>query len=163
MKQVIVISMVLIAAGCSKQTQVENPSATPTQTNSPSIQRAQRRHQQLVRAEALLQGCADGSSTNRLADLKEAEQICDNLLWAPDNILPGLAVVPKARALFLRGKTEEARELLDSSEAALAAVTRAALTQGVHKDKTPQFDAIQLRAEMDRQDEANKEHSQQNN
>jgi len=153
MKQVIVICMALIVAGCNSHTQVEDASETPGQGVSPAIRRAQLRHQQLVRAEALLQGCADGSSTNRLADLKEAERICDNFLWAPEEVFPVLAVVPKARALHLRGKTGEALELLDQSRKGLMALSEALMEQGHPKEETPQFDADQLRAEIESQGE----------
>ncbi len=105
-----------------------------------------------------------------MADLTEAERICDALLWSNDPIVAVLAIVPKARALSLSGKTKEALELLESSESSLAATTRAMLTQGIPKDKTPQFDADKLRANIDSQGEAksplstknNKKDSQQN-
>jgi hypothetical protein len=91
-----------------------------------------------------------------LADLKEAERLCDSLLYSQDVMAPVLAIVPKARALHLRGKTEEARALLARSASILDQVTQAALSQGVPKEHTVQFAADLLRTEMD-----NKEISQQ--
>ena len=117
------------------------------------ISRAQARSHQLERAQVLLKNCSPSNATNHLAEIGEAEKICDSLLWAADGSTLGISpyvIILKARLLFLGDKTIEARKLLEDEQASLSAATSAALERGVPKDKTPQFEADLLKAEISR-------------
>jgi hypothetical protein len=119
-----------------------------------SISRAQARERQREKAQVLLKDLTPSNATNHLAQLDEAERICDSLLWASDAVFP-TAIVLKARVLLLRGKTREAQELLKDHQAVISTLTREALARGVPKEKTPEFEADRLKADMARPETAN--------